>query len=391
MLPESRNSLELQQFVIPTRKMEPKLEIGRLSHISTVKANRMGRVTTMLEQQHQTAPEWAAEPLEEAAPFVLGGWLVQPQRNRLQWLQPDQQGDETETDIRLEPRLMHLLCLLAGQAGEVLDRDCLMQKLWPKVIVNENSLTRAVSDLRRELKRHDPGFNVIETIPKRGYRLTTAIEDVPENLNAIPCAGRNRPGWLNAQYRRYATGALAALLLLVTGQLLWSDNNPLSRTASDESGPAAIVQRLQDEYNGAEQSDPTRYELTSKLRSLPVTPERNFTGEAVSSPDGSLFAYIQQDERESRLILASTRSLQEPVILLEAEGRLDQLQWSPVGNGLLFVHQPLPRMATLQSSSTRAAGRLLFFDLDQFRLRTLLDDGNGSPVEDGGDGTYNLT
>lgn len=348
----------------------------------------MGRVTTMLKQEHQTTPGWTTGP--QVDPFVLGGWLVQPQRNRLHWLQSDQKGDETATDTRLEPRLMQLLCLLAGQAGEVLDRDCLMQKLWPQVIVNENSLTRAVSDLRRELKRHDTGFNVIETIPKRGYRLIATIESVPENIKTYPSVRRHRSISHNTGYR-YAAGALAALVLLVTGNLLWPDDNPLTRTASQESGQAAIVQRLQDEYTGAERSDPARYELTGKLRSLPVTQERTFTGEAVSSPDGSLFAYIQQDERESRLILASTRSLQEPVILLEAEGRLDQLQWSPVGNGLLFVHQPLPRMATLQSSSTRAAGRLLFFDLDQFRLQTLLDDGNGSPVEDGGDGTYNLT
>ena len=86
-----------------------------------------------------------------------------------------------EETRRLEPRLMKLLCVLAHRQGEVLTREQLDDLLWPDSIVNENSLTRAISELRRKLSPSSASASVfIETIPKKGYRLAVPIELSPE-------------------------------------------------------------------------------------------------------------------------------------------------------------------------------------------------------------------
>ncbi len=99
------------------------------------------------------------------APFLLQRWRVEPETRQLQHLDSG--------EIRsLEPRLMRLLTLLAATPGRVLRRDALIEELWPRVIVNENSLTRAVSELRRKLETDSTAAPLIDTIPKTGYRLS---------------------------------------------------------------------------------------------------------------------------------------------------------------------------------------------------------------------------
>ena len=92
---------------------------------------------TITEQREQNVdlPLHAAAPAL-ARPFSLGDWRVLPQLNRLQHLTS---GEERQ----LEPRLIKLLCFLAANEHRVLSREELVQELWPRVIVNENSLTRA--------------------------------------------------------------------------------------------------------------------------------------------------------------------------------------------------------------------------------------------------------
>ena len=97
--------------------------------------------------------------------FQIANWIVDPALNQLRH---QLSGDSRH----LEPRLVKLLSHLARHQGKVVERDTLVEMLWPKVIVNENSLTQAVSELRKQLgSTSDPNTNFIETIPKRGYRL----------------------------------------------------------------------------------------------------------------------------------------------------------------------------------------------------------------------------
>jgi len=104
---------------------------------------------------------------------------------------------------RLEPKVMDLLFLLATRNGEVVGRDELLARLWPGLIVGEDTLARSVSRLRKVLGDDPKSPSYIETIAKRGYRCIAIVNAPPAPATApapssarVPeatiSAGRNR-------------------------------------------------------------------------------------------------------------------------------------------------------------------------------------------------------
>ncbi|MDM7859088.1 winged helix-turn-helix domain-containing protein [Alteromonas sp. ASW11-36] len=100
-----------------------------------------------------------------------------------QWLVELKTGDlrlfDTSSDItmsfdpieRLDPKGVHLLVLLAKHPGELVGKEQLLNRIWSDVVVTEDALTRCVSRLRKALNDSAKAPRVIETLPKRGYRL----------------------------------------------------------------------------------------------------------------------------------------------------------------------------------------------------------------------------
>ena len=78
--------------------------------------------------------------------------------------------------IALGSRVFDLLWYLAVRRGELVDKDMLLQVLWPDTVVEENSLNRVISDLRKALGEL-PGENrFILTEPGRGYRFVAEVQ-----------------------------------------------------------------------------------------------------------------------------------------------------------------------------------------------------------------------
>ena len=105
---------------------------------------------------------------------------------------------------KLDPKVMDVLVLLARHAGQVVLREQLFEQLWPGVVVSEQSLSRCIHELRRHLGLAGGGNqyrDLIETVPKRGYRLNSAVERVQAAPETAP-SGRSK-WWLIG-------GALAA-------------------------------------------------------------------------------------------------------------------------------------------------------------------------------------
>ncbi|MDX2236459.1 MAG: winged helix-turn-helix domain-containing protein [Hyphomonadaceae bacterium] len=83
--------------------------------------------------------------------------------------------DGPQGETTLEPKVMDLLGVLAAQNGAVVSRQDLIDAVWKTRFGGDESLTRAISILRRAFG--DEGGAVIETIPKRGYRLVVSPVD----------------------------------------------------------------------------------------------------------------------------------------------------------------------------------------------------------------------
>jgi DNA-binding winged helix-turn-helix (wHTH) protein/tetratricopeptide (TPR) repeat protein len=87
--------------------------------------------------------------------------------------------------IPMYPRCFDALLLLIEHRGTLLGKDFLMQALWPDVVVDENSLAKVISEVRRALGEGPRDAGCIVTIPRRGYRFVADVE-VHRNAGTAP-------------------------------------------------------------------------------------------------------------------------------------------------------------------------------------------------------------
>lgn len=81
---------------------------------------------------------------------------------------------------RIEPKSMAVLVHLLDHAGQVATRDALQGAIWGDVVVGDDSLTNAIIKLRRAFGDDARNPRLIETIPKKGYRLIATVTSTPE-------------------------------------------------------------------------------------------------------------------------------------------------------------------------------------------------------------------
>src|SRR5262245_60690298 len=121
--------------------------------------------------------------MSESERIQIGAWTVRPALNLLEC------GTRS---ITIEPRAMDVLMSLAARAGAVVSIDELMTSGTKVVSVGDGSVYLAIRQLRQALESGSEGVSYIQTIPKRGYRLTvpvTAVETVePAALPPPPTA-----------------------------------------------------------------------------------------------------------------------------------------------------------------------------------------------------------
>jgi DNA-binding winged helix-turn-helix (wHTH) protein/TolB-like protein len=139
----------------------------------------------------------------------IGEWSVDPETNELT------RGTET---VRIEPKAMDVLVLLADRAGRVVGREELFVTVWPGVVVGDEAITQTIIKLRKALGDNPRSPSYIETIAKRGYRLIASVERTApvENVaTGVDRAGdgarRFRPVWFAALFA--ALAAVGAYLL----------------------------------------------------------------------------------------------------------------------------------------------------------------------------------
>ena len=70
------------------------------------------------------------------------------------------------------------LLFLVKNAGNVVEKQDLLKNVWRDAFVEEGSLTRTISILRKALGRGGGGQEFVSTIPKRGYRFTARVEGI---------------------------------------------------------------------------------------------------------------------------------------------------------------------------------------------------------------------
>ena len=137
------------------------------------------------------------------------------------------------TPVPLTPRVFDTLLYLVQHSGAVLEKERLMDAVWPDAVVEENNLSKNISTLRRIFGESpgSPGF--ILTVPGHGYRFVadvTRVDNAAAPLNGTEpaleavvaqdkresLAPVSQPSEIAPVRRRYGVVlAISALLLLL--------------------------------------------------------------------------------------------------------------------------------------------------------------------------------
>ena len=81
--------------------------------------------------------------------------------------------------VPLTPKAFDTLVALVQRGGHLVKKDELMKVVWSDAFVEESNLTNNVYALRKMLGQGDNGRSYIETVPKRGYRFTAPVKELP--------------------------------------------------------------------------------------------------------------------------------------------------------------------------------------------------------------------
>jgi DNA-binding winged helix-turn-helix (wHTH) protein len=139
--------------------------------------------------------------------FRLGNIVVEPDRNRIV------NGRHVS---RVTAREMSVLLYLVGNGTRVVSRTELLDGVWRNVVVNDEALTIVISRLRSVLADNPREPRVIETIPKKGYRLMVS----PQSLSAADSkpAPPRRANWAWVAFLATLLAAMTVLFAIARSE-----------------------------------------------------------------------------------------------------------------------------------------------------------------------------
>jgi len=216
----------------------------------------------------------------------VGDWTAEPDLNQL-----SAQG----RTVKLEPKAMAVLLYLAGRPGEVVGREALLSKVWPGVVVGDDSLTQVIIKLRKALGDDPERPTYIQTVTKRGYRLVAPVQ---------------RAGVSGASsVRRPVLPALGvALALLVAMGLWWAAARQAGPPGADSLADATQPPTLAIAPFEALSKDPQELLLARGITADLLSDLSKSSGLAVigfSPMDGRALSEIS-NRSESRYLVSGT-------------------------------------------------------------------------------------
>lgn len=111
----------------------------------------------------------AVLPKAEKRLYEFDEFRVDPVRRRLT------RGGEL---VPLTPKAFSILLVLLERRGEVVEKEELIQKVWPDTFVTEANLTQNISSMRKALGERASESRYVVTVPGRGYSFVGDVLEV---------------------------------------------------------------------------------------------------------------------------------------------------------------------------------------------------------------------
>jgi TolB-like protein/DNA-binding winged helix-turn-helix (wHTH) protein/Flp pilus assembly protein TadD len=199
-----------------------------------------------------------SEPSPTHHSFLFGDWLVEPTLNLIA---------RGATVVRLRPKVMDVLVLLAAQPGEVVSKEAIIDAVWAKKFLADAVLSRAIFELRVALGDDAQQPTFIETVAKRGYRLLAPVAAARPITTVAKPPPLQRP-WPTRWRIAVAVTVLAAGA--VAAWLSYAHRAPVPQASVERNTRIVVLPFVnlgspEDNYFAAGITD----EITGRLTSVP--------------------------------------------------------------------------------------------------------------------------
>jgi pimeloyl-ACP methyl ester carboxylesterase len=150
-------------------------------------------------------------------------------------------------EIPLGGKAFETLVFLAENAGRVVSKRELIDRVWPDSHVEDNNLAQHISLVRKTLSVFDPKTEYVQTMARRGYRFAAAVETSAEGESkaeqGTPQTRYARSGNVNIAYQVIGEGPID--LVFVMGwvshlEMFWAEPS-FARFLTRLSGFARLI------------------------------------------------------------------------------------------------------------------------------------------------------
>ncbi|AFL87085.1 DNA-binding protein with winged-HTH domain [Terriglobus roseus DSM 18391] len=269
--------------------------------------------------------------LKPPAPFIAGGWLVEPELNSLR---------RGTVERHLEPKVMKVLLALAEHPNHVVSKDDLMTAVWPGTFVSDDVLTRCISMLRRATRDDPSRPQFIQTIPKVGYRLVAAIEEAPVEKEPTQRRLNPQPETSDVSPEEMVT-AIPEIAHLPAATAVPEPASTSTRQVHTIWIAAAVTALcllaitafliLRSSRNGSRDV---------VLRTLPFTSQAGEQLQPAFSPDGGLLAYVgRSSDGSSQHLFLKRIGAEQTQQITDGPGQDFSPTWAPDGKQIAYLSQ----------------------------------------------------
>jgi Tol biopolymer transport system component/DNA-binding winged helix-turn-helix (wHTH) protein len=237
--------------------------------------------------------------------------------------------------VPLTRKAFEVLLVLVENRGEVLEKEELMQKLWPDSFVEEANLLVNISTLRKALGESGAEHHYIVTVPGRGYRFVAEVKEQWGDGTQFSATGRDGQDEAEAQRQVRQTSELrqaAALSVAPPGAYFRS-----RRQTRWSIGLAAALGIVIGGMVWFYFYRPVSESASSPMKTIPFTSFAGHEGGPAFSPDGNQIAFTWDGGTSDNIdIYIKLIDVGLPLRLTTHPGIDRSPTWSPDGRYIAF-------------------------------------------------------